>query len=125
MYSMTYCLLFCYTSLLIQEVLNIRISSTAPSASRRKSLVTSRSREPQFCSGDENSQITIGSNSWTYRSNEPQQTNRDGNFPNLILSVSNHRIRPNNVLRDMNNNESVIRELIRTQTVNARKASVL
>ena len=120
MYSLTYRLLFYYTSLLIQKVLNIQIYSTVPSATRRIKMLTNRSRELQLRSGDENSHITIGSENWTYRSNGPQQTNRGGNYPTLIWSVSIHRIRPSNVLRDINNNAN---ELVKAQTVNVRKGS--
>ena len=102
MYTLTFSLLFCYTSfLLIQKVLNIRLSSTIPSA-RRKLSLPRRSRERKLSCGDQNSKILIGSKNWTYRSNGHEQRNGDANFPNSITSVSFNEIRAENLFENLN-----------------------
>ena len=87
-----------------------------PSA-RRKRLLARRSREGEVSSEDENVDVMIGNENQTLRSQGHEQEIASENFPNSVSSVSNHEIRPNNVLRDISNDENRIRELIRAETV--------
>ena len=65
---------------------------------------------------EENNNIVLGNQNRTYTSNEPEQNVKDENFPNSVSSVSNHEIRPNEPSRDMTNDESRIREIVRAET---------
>ena len=86
-----------------------------PSA-RRKRLLPRRSRDEGLSTDDENSNVVLRNQNRTYTSNEPEQNVNDENFPSSVSSVSNHEIRPNRPLRDMTNDESRIREIVRAET---------
>ena len=60
-------------------------------------MLARRSREGEISSDDENSNIVIGNENRTLRSNGPDQGFEEGNFPNSVSSVSNHEIRPESV----------------------------
>ena len=93
-----------------------------PSA-RRKRLLARRSREGEMSSEDENINVMIGNENQTLRSQGHEQEIASENFPNSVSSVSNHEIRPNNVLRDISNDENRNRELIRAETGNVSNIS--
>ena len=66
-------------------------------------MLARRSREGEVSSEDENVEVMIGNENQTDSSQRHEQEVRSENFPNSVSSVSNHDIRPSNILRDISN----------------------